>query len=116
MSNKQAFEAIYQALAGLEFAEVVSYGELARRAGLPRRARLAGTALRQASASEGANWYRVVRADGSLAFPSGSEKHAEQRGLLEAEGVRFHQGKVDFDALPERAAPDADRALWGPPS
>lgn len=114
MSNKQAFEAIYRALAQLRPAEVVSYGELARRAGLPRRARLAGTALRQAEGDQGLNWFRVVRADGSLAFPNSSDQYNEQKRLLEAEGVRFRHGKVDFEALPEVSSADPDRALWGP--
>ena len=35
-------------------------------------------------------WYRVVRADGSLA------KGAEQRKLLEAEGVPFRGDRVDM--------------------
>jgi methylated-DNA-protein-cysteine methyltransferase-like protein len=37
-------------------------------------------------------WQRVVRSDGSLA------KGAEQRRLLEAEGVRFKGSRVDMDA------------------
>ena len=35
-------------------------------------------------------WYRVVRADGSLA------KGARQRALLEAEGVPFRNDRVDM--------------------
>ncbi len=35
-------------------------------------------------------WHRIVRADGSLA------KGADQRRLLEAEGVPFRGGKVDM--------------------
>lgn len=38
-------------------------------------------------------WFRVVRADGSLA------RGERQRALLEAEGVPFRSGRVDMRAV-----------------
>ena len=51
---------------------VASYGEVAERAGLPRRARLVARVLREAPPSAGLPWYRVLRANGRIAFPAGS--------------------------------------------
>ena len=63
---------------------VRTYGDVS-----PGAPRLAGTAL-NTTAADGAPWHRIVRADGSLA------KGAEQRALLEAEGVPFRGARVDM--------------------
>ena len=85
-----------QVVADLEVGEVVSYGEVARRAGRPGAARAVGGFL----AEHGSDlpWWRVVRADGSLAV----HKPAEQQRRLRAEGVEVADGRVR-DAMPDRA-------------
>ncbi len=66
---------------------VTTYGDAS-----PGSPRFAGAVL--AHADEELPWHRVVRADGSLA------KGADQRRLLEAEGVPFKGARVDLrDAL-----------------
>lgn len=55
----------------------------------PGSPRHAGAVL-AVTPAEAAPWYRVVRADGSLA------KGALQRALLEAEGVPFRGARVDM--------------------
>jgi alkylated DNA nucleotide flippase Atl1 len=82
-----------QVVADLEVGEVVSYGEVARRAGRPGAARAVGGFL----AEHGGElpWWRVVRADGSLA----AHHQREQARLLRAEGVEVRAGRV-IDALP----------------
>jgi methylated-DNA-protein-cysteine methyltransferase-like protein len=84
---------IHAVVADLEHGEVVSYGEVARRAGRAGAARAVGGFL----AEHGAvlPWWRVVRADGSLAV----HKPREQQRLLRAEGVEVRNGRV-LDALP----------------
>ena len=74
--------------------------------------RLVGTALRRAPDDLELPWHRVIRADGSLAFPEGSDAHQRQRKLLEAEGVTVRHGRVDL----ERHGWDQplDAMLWGP--
>jgi methylated-DNA-protein-cysteine methyltransferase-like protein len=67
--------------------EVSSYGEIAEDAGFPGAARAVGAFL---SKADGLPWWRVVRADGTLASPNA----AEQRRRLQAEGVRVVAGKV----------------------
>ena len=64
---------------------VRAYGDVS-----PGAPRFAGTVL--AGTREDVPWWRIVRADGSLA------KGARQRALLEAEGVPFRGEKVDMRA------------------
>jgi methylated-DNA-protein-cysteine methyltransferase-like protein len=63
---------------------VTTYGDLS-----PRAPRFAGSVL-AACDDPSVRWYRVVRADGSLA------KGAQQRRLLEQEGVPFRGQRVDM--------------------
>lgn len=67
--------------------EVVSYGEVARRAGYPRAARAAGNVL---AGSMGLPWWRVVRADGELAAHAAEE----QARRLRREGITIRDGRV----------------------
>ena len=55
----------------------------------PGAPRCAGSVL-SAAEDPGLPWWRVVRADGTLA------KGARQRARLEAEGVPFHGDRVDL--------------------
>jgi len=64
---------------------VRSYGDVS-----PGAPRFAGTVL--SSTAEDVPWWRIVRADGSLA------KGARQRALLEEEGVPFRGERVDMHA------------------
>src|SRR6184192_1927050 len=66
--------------------EVVSYGEVARRAGYPRAARAVGNVLAN---SLGLPWWRVVRANGELAAHGGEE----QARRLRREGVAVRDGR-----------------------
>jgi methylated-DNA-protein-cysteine methyltransferase-like protein len=64
---------------------VRAYGDVS-----PGAPRFAGTVL--SHTDEDLPWWRIVRADGSLA------KGARQRALLEAEGVPFRGERVDMRA------------------
>ncbi len=94
---------------------VCPYGVVAEVAGLPRRARLVGTVLRQTPASKGLPWFRVINASGRISFPQGSDSYARQRKQLEAEGVDFVGGRVDLDRCgwPSREKL-LDELVWGP--
>ena len=96
--------------------KVCPYGVVAEVAGLPRRARLVGTVLRQTPATKNVPWFRVINASGRISFPQGSDSYARQRKLLEAEGVDFVGGRVDLDhyGWPSREKL-LDELLWGPP-
>jgi methylated-DNA-protein-cysteine methyltransferase-like protein len=94
---------------------VSTYGNVADVAGLPRRARLVGTVLKNTPASRGLPWFRVINASGRISFPPGSDAHARQRRLLEAEGVDFVGARVDLNRYgwPPREKM-LDELLWGP--
>jgi methylated-DNA-protein-cysteine methyltransferase related protein len=96
---------------------VCTYGDVADVAGLPRRARLVGTVLRQTPASRAVRWYRVINAGGRISFPTGTDAYARQRQKLEAEGVVFAGGRVDLQRYgwPDRNQ-QLDELLWGPAS
>lgn len=89
--------------------QVAGYGEVAQRAGLPGRARLAARILSDNDDPD-LPWHRVLRSDGRIAFPEGSRHYREQCQRLRAEGVRVEKGR----ARRPRAEPDLDAALWGP--
>lgn len=86
---------------------VLSYAEVARRAGVPRGARLAVRALAGAEA-EGLPWHRVLRADGRIAFPPQSREWREQARRLRAEGVDVVDGRVRV-----RRSNSLDALVWG---
>jgi len=94
---------------------VCTYGDVADVAGLPRRARLVGTVLRQTPASRDLPWHRVINAGGRISFPVGSEAYARQRRKLEAEGVVFVGGRIDLRRYgwPPRHE-QLDELLWKP--
>lgn len=104
---------ILRVIAAIPAGCVASYGEIAERAGLPRRARLVGRVLREAGAGARLPWHRVLRADGRIAFPPGSRGHREQRQRLNAEGVLVRGGRVDLARHGWQR--DLDAELWGPP-
>lgn len=101
---------IYAAIRAIPAGEVAGYGEVARRAGLPGRARLVARLLSE-SAEPGLPWHRVLRSDGRIAFPPGSPGHREQAERLRVEGVEVVAGRV----VGRRARPTLDETLWGPP-
>jgi methylated-DNA-protein-cysteine methyltransferase-like protein len=106
-------EAILAAVKRIPRGRVSTYGGVAEVAGLPRRARLVGTVLRQTPASRGVPWFRVINASGRISFPVGSDAYARQRKKLEAEGVVFSGGRVDLREYgwPESVA-SLDEYLW----
>lgn len=107
-----AIAAIRRVLASIPPGCVVSYGEIAARAGLPRRARMVGTVLRDAPDGSGLPWFRVVRADGRIAFPPRSAGFREQTRFLRAEGVAVTRGRIDLARY--GWGRDVDAMLWGP--
>lgn len=92
---------------------VATYGQVAREAGLGRRARFVGRVMARLPEGSDVPWHRVVRAGGEIAFPAASEGRRRQRSRLEAEGVVFDGEKIDLLRCGWRAS--LDELLWGPP-
>ena len=109
MGDKALVERILAAVRAIPRGQVAGYGEVARRAGLPGRARLAARVLSE-NEDPKLPWHRVLRSDGRIAFPEGSKAYREQSQRLRAEGVKVEGGRVKRP----RKADDLDAALWGP--
>lgn len=92
---------------------VSTYGNVAEVAGLPRRARLVGTVLRQTPASTRLPWFRVINAGGRISFPVNSDAYERQRSHLEADGISLVRGRVDLKRYgwPQRDT-ELDELLW----
>jgi methylated-DNA-protein-cysteine methyltransferase-like protein len=105
------FADIYRIVRGVPHGRVISYGEVARLAGLRNGARTVGWAMAWLPHDRAAPWWRVIRADGTLAPRPGA---VEQRRRLQVEGVRISaRGVIDFARYgwpPADAAPPADGA------
>ncbi|MBK9179403.1 MAG: MGMT family protein [Acidimicrobiales bacterium] len=80
--------AVLDVVRRLQPGEVLSYGEVARRAGCAGAARAVGSVL--AAQGDDVPWWRVVRADGRLGAP---DERLQQR-RLESEGVDVVRGRV----------------------
>jgi methylated-DNA-protein-cysteine methyltransferase-like protein len=111
-TDRRLLERIWKEIARIPRGSVASYGGIARRAGLPRRARLVGHALKVAPAGLRLPWHRVVNARGAISLPPGSRLHRLQRERLEREGVRFRNGRVDLAS--HEVTDDLDALLWRP--
>lgn len=100
---------ILDAIRAVPPGEVASYGGIARRAGLPGRARLVARVLGE-SAEPNLPWHRILRSDGRIAFAQGSKPWREQAKRLRAEGVAVRNGRVRM----EDAEETLDAAIWAP--
>ena len=108
MDQPPANERILAAVRAIPRGQVAGYGEVARRAGLPGRARLAAKVL-SGNTDPALPWHRVLRSDGRIAFPEGSRGYREQSQRLRAEGVKVERGRVHMP----KVEPDLDAEIWG---
>ena len=75
--------------------QVLTYGEIARRAGLVNGARTVSRILHSSSRKHRLPWQRVVNAQGRISLPGKAGKLQKQ--LLTSEGVKFDRGdKIDL--------------------
>ncbi len=90
------YEDIWEIVRRIPRGRVSTYGQIARLAGLHRRARFVGYALHNLPPGMPIPWHRVINSKGMISFPEGSASYKRQRDLLEREGIRFVEGKVDL--------------------
>ncbi len=113
-----SYPQIYAAVRAVPRGRVATYGQVARAAGLPGRARLVGYALHALPSGSSVPWQRVVNARGEISLRADDGAAGRQRERLEAEGVKFDgRGRVDLRRfgcelpevsvldLPDREAP-----------
>jgi methylated-DNA-protein-cysteine methyltransferase related protein len=106
----EALAKIYAVIERIPKGRVATYGQVAALAGLPRRARLVGAALRETPESLSLPWQRVINAQGTISRRSGlGVEEGYQRHLLEEEGVCFDaRGRIDLERFgwdPDAAPP-----------
>ena len=106
--QNDAAERILAAVRAIPRGQVAGYGEVAKRAGLPGRARLAARVL-STNTDRTLPWHRVLRSDGRIAFPEGSEGFREQSRRLRGEGIDVRNGRVRM----ARRELDLDAEVWG---
>lgn len=109
MEPASAIERILAAIRAVRRGEVAGYGHIARRAGLPGRARMVARVL-AGNEDPGLPWHRILRSDGRIAFAPGSRGFREQARRLRAEGVEVRNGRVRIP----RADMSVDEQVWGP--
>ena len=81
---------IYAVVARVPRGRVVTYGQVAALAGLPRQARLVGYAMHGLPDGSTLPWHRVINAQGKVSVRSFTgPSEGLQRHLLEGEGVTF---------------------------
>jgi len=107
-------KAVWQVVQGIPPGHVLTYGEVARLAGMRRAARRVSQAMRRAPRGMQLPWHRVVNAQGRISLPKDSAGHRRQRELLEAEGVVFREGIIDLQRFGYQGA--LDQLLWGDPT
>lgn len=106
-------KAVWQVVAGIPRGHVLTYGEVARLAGMSRAARRVSMAMRRAPRGMKLPWHRVINAQGKISFPTDSSGYQRQKELLEQEGVVFMNGKIDLERFGYQGA--LDHLLWGEP-
>ena len=99
IEENPAIQAIWDVVAQIPPGTVSTYGDVARAAGLPGRARQTGYALKHTPDALHLPWHRVVGAGGKIAFPAGSSAFREQARRLRGEGVKVTNGRVARSAL-----------------
>jgi len=106
--TSDAYVKIYAVVRGIPRGRVMTYGAVARRAGLPGRARQVGYALHALpSKAEDVPWQRVVNAEGRISLADWEGGAGLQRSILEAEGVVFdRRGRIDLACYEWRPSGD----------
>jgi methylated-DNA-protein-cysteine methyltransferase-like protein len=102
---------VWKVVSEIPSGHVLTYGEVARLAGLPRAARRVSQALRRAPRDMELPWHRVINSQGKISFPEDSSGWKRQKDKLEDEGIVFLKGKVNLDQFGYRGA--VDRLVWG---
>ena len=97
--DTKKYQPIWKTVLAIPPGKVASYGQIADLAGLPGRARLVGRCMAYAPAAMQVPRYRVLRANGQLAFAAGSAASQKQTGLLQEEGVAVLKNRVKMDVF-----------------
>jgi methylated-DNA-protein-cysteine methyltransferase-like protein len=104
---------VWQVVEEIPRGHVLTYGEVARLAGMSRAARRVSLAMRRAPRNRKLPWHRVVNSQGRISFPADSSGYRQQKERLEREGVVFIKGRIDLERHGYKGA--LDHLLWNEP-
>ena len=97
-ATSATYARIYAVVGRIPRGKVASYGQVARMAGLPGRARQVGYAMYALPNGSRVPWHRVINAQGAVSRRRVPGAELTQRMLLEKEGVRFGAGgRISLD-------------------
>lgn len=106
-------KSVWQVVQGIPSGHVLTYGEVARLAGMSRWARRVSQAMRRAPRSMELPWHRVVNSQGKISLPEDSQGYQLQKERLENEGVQFLSGRIDLQRFGYQGA--LDQLIWSDP-
>ena len=89
-------EKVYMVLAAVPSGSVVTYGQVAELAGLPRAARMVGRILGNLPKGTELPWHRVINAAGEISLAEDSPGFKVQKARLQEEGVVFNNNRVSL--------------------
>ncbi len=87
MDEIEPEQRIFAVLAMVPIGAVVTYGQVAELAGLPRAARLVGRTLRNLPRDSNLPWHRVINSAGKISLPPDSDSFKKQKARLQDEGL-----------------------------
>jgi len=90
--HSSTYDKIYAVVRRIPRGRVATYGQVAKLAGLPGRARQVGYAMYALNSGTRVPWQRVINAAGRVSRRRVPGAELTQRMLLEREGVRFGPG------------------------
>jgi methylated-DNA-protein-cysteine methyltransferase-like protein len=93
---------VYALVRRVPAGRVVTYGQVAALAGVPRAARAVGQAMHRCP--QDVPWHRVVNGEGAISRRPNAGSIVNQHALLQREGVRFARGRIDLRRYGWRAA------------
>lgn len=88
---------ILEVIIRIPYGKVMSYGQVAKMAGLPKHARLVGYVLKHLDDDVDIPWYRVINAKGEISLKKLNEKGENiQHIRLLDEGIEILNGKINL--------------------
>ncbi len=95
--SQNKYNIIWNIVKQIPRGKVVSYGDIAKLCELHGQARQVGYALRNLPPKSNIPWHRVINSAGRISLPKIGGHYQRQRKLLEKEGVKFKNERIDFD-------------------
>jgi methylated-DNA-protein-cysteine methyltransferase related protein len=97
--------------------KVATYGQIARLSGQPHSSRAVGWVLNSCTTGHKLPWQRVINSKGSISFHPHSQEYADQKRLLQKEGIKFTgPHTLDLDRYQWKKEPPPAKPKRGMPT